>query len=54
MAQGLRLTLVAEGVEDASTAAILAEAGFDMLQGYHFGRPVPPDALPFAEPAAVA
>nr|WP_296066678.1 bifunctional diguanylate cyclase/phosphodiesterase [uncultured Actinoplanes sp.] len=54
MAQGLRLTLVAEGVEDAATAAILAEAGFDLLQGYHFGRPVPPGALSFTEPAAVA
>jgi EAL domain-containing protein (putative c-di-GMP-specific phosphodiesterase class I) len=54
MAKGLRLTLVAEGVEDASTAAILTAAGFDVLQGYHFGRPVPPDMLPFSEAAAVA
>jgi diguanylate cyclase (GGDEF)-like protein len=54
MAKGLRLTLVAEGVEDAATAAILTAAGFDVLQGYHFGRPVPPDTLPFSEAAAVA
>jgi diguanylate cyclase (GGDEF)-like protein len=54
MAKGLRLTLVAEGVEDESTAAILTAAGFDVLQGYHFGRPVPPDTLPFAPTAAVA
>jgi len=54
MAKGLRLTLVAEGVEDEPTAAILTETGFDVLQGYHFGRPVPPDALPFSHPAAAA
>ena len=42
MARGLRLTLVAEGVEDQQTADILREAGFDVLQGYHFGRPAPP------------
>jgi EAL domain-containing protein (putative c-di-GMP-specific phosphodiesterase class I) len=54
MAKGLRLTLVAEGVEDESTAAILTAAGFDVLQGYYFGRPVPPDTLPFEQAAAVA
>ncbi|MBL7258454.1 putative bifunctional diguanylate cyclase/phosphodiesterase [Paractinoplanes lichenicola] len=42
MARGLGLTLVAEGVEDQATADILAGAGFDLLQGYHFGRPMPP------------
>ena len=41
MARGLGLTLVAEGVEDQQTADILREAGFDVLQGYHFGRPAP-------------
>ena len=45
MARGLRLTLVAEGVEDQRTADILRETGFDVLQGYHFGRPVPPGRL---------
>ncbi len=29
----------------------LAAAGFDLLQGYHFGRPVPPDRLGVAVPA---
>ena len=42
MARGLDLTLVAEGVEDQQTADILRDAGFDVLQGYHFGRPAPP------------
>jgi diguanylate cyclase (GGDEF)-like protein len=42
MGRGLRLTLVAEGVEDQRTADILRDAGFDLLQGYFFGRPAPP------------
>ncbi|AEV83780.1 putative signaling protein [Actinoplanes sp. SE50] len=41
MANGLGLTLVAEGVEDADTADTLTALGFDLLQGYHFGRPEP-------------
>ena len=41
MAQALRLRTVAEGVEDERTAAVLREAGVDLLQGYHFGRPAP-------------
>ncbi|WP_433830086.1 putative bifunctional diguanylate cyclase/phosphodiesterase [Actinoplanes sp. CA-015351] len=41
MAHGLGLTLVAEGVEDSRTAETLAGIGFDLLQGYHFGRPEP-------------
>ncbi|GIF20767.1 hypothetical protein Ate02nite_34970 [Paractinoplanes tereljensis] len=53
MAKGLHLTLVAEGVEDQETADILTAAGFDVLQGYHFGRPVPPDRLDVATPARV-
>jgi diguanylate cyclase len=48
MAQGLDLTLVAEGVEDRRTAEILASLGFDLLQGYHFGRPLPADRVPSA------
>jgi diguanylate cyclase (GGDEF)-like protein len=48
MAKGLRLTLVAEGVEDRRTAEILAAAGFDLLQGYHFGRPMSADRVPRA------
>ncbi|MEV6851541.1 EAL domain-containing protein [Actinoplanes sp. NPDC051411] len=45
MAGGLGLTLVAEGVEDQMTADILRGFGFDLLQGFHFGRPVPADRL---------
>jgi EAL domain-containing protein (putative c-di-GMP-specific phosphodiesterase class I) len=41
MAQGLRLTVVAEGVETAGQLALLAEHGCDLMQGYYFSRPVP-------------
>ncbi len=35
------MRVVAEGVEDAETAALLKDLGTDLLQGYHFGRPMP-------------
>jgi diguanylate cyclase (GGDEF)-like protein/PAS domain S-box-containing protein len=35
----LRVTVVAEGVEDAETAARLVELGCPLGQGYYFGRP---------------
>jgi PAS domain S-box-containing protein/diguanylate cyclase (GGDEF)-like protein len=41
MAHGLRLTVVAEGVETAGQLAMLAEHGCDIMQGYYFSRPVP-------------
>nr|GID90462.1 hypothetical protein Ade03nite_93860 [Actinoplanes derwentensis] len=41
MANGLGLTLVAEGVEDEATARTLAGFGIDLLQGFHFSRPLP-------------
>ena len=34
-------TVVAEGVEDAETAARLDALGVDVLQGYYFSRPLP-------------
>ena len=40
MAHGLRLTVVAEGVETAGQLAVLAEHGCDMMQGYYFSRPL--------------
>ena len=43
MATALRLQLVAEGVETAAQARQLEEVGCSMMQGYLFGRPVPPD-----------
>ena len=41
MGHAMQLSLVAEGVEDRETAAILREMGVEMLQGYHFSRPMP-------------
>ena len=39
LAKALRLNTVAEGVEDRSTAQLLAEMGVDLLQGYYFSHP---------------
>jgi len=41
MAQALDIETVAEGVEDADTAATLTELGVNRLQGYYFGKPMP-------------
>jgi diguanylate cyclase (GGDEF)-like protein len=41
MAQALGLRTVAEGVENAATAADLIAMGVDVLQGYHVARPMP-------------
>ena len=41
MAKALNLALVAEGVEDGDTAAILCDMGLDTQQGYYFCRPLP-------------
>ncbi|MFK8024980.1 MAG: putative bifunctional diguanylate cyclase/phosphodiesterase, partial [Ilumatobacter sp.] len=41
LAHRLGLTAVAEGVEDEALAHRMASIGFDLLQGYHYARPVP-------------
>jgi len=41
MAHALGLRMVAEGIEDAETAAALVALGVDVLQGYHVARPMP-------------
>jgi PAS domain S-box-containing protein/diguanylate cyclase (GGDEF)-like protein len=43
MAHGLRLSVVAEGVETAGQLALLAGLGCDMAQGWLFSRAVPAD-----------
>jgi diguanylate cyclase (GGDEF)-like protein len=43
LAHELGLTLVAEGVEDAETGAVLAQLGCDVAQGYAITRPMPVD-----------
>lgn len=41
IAKSLQLECVAEGVEDEHTAAMLGDMGVDILQGYHYARPMP-------------
>lgn len=42
---GCRVSVVAEGVETAAEAAALRALGVDHGQGWHYGRPGPPEAL---------
>jgi diguanylate cyclase (GGDEF)-like protein/PAS domain S-box-containing protein len=42
----LGMRVIAEGVEEWAQAALLAETGCDMAQGYHFSEPVPPEQVP--------
>jgi PAS domain S-box-containing protein len=45
LAHGLRLTVVAEGVETAGQLEVLGSLGCDLVQGYYFSRPVAPEAF---------
>ena len=45
LAHRLGLTTVAEGVEDEQIAQLMIEIGFDLLQGYHFARPLTEEGL---------
>ena len=45
MAHALGLRMVAEGIEDAATAADLIAMGVDVLQGYYLARPMPPEKV---------
>lgn len=42
LSHAFSMRVVAEGVEDAATAEVLKALGCDLLQGYHFGKPMPP------------
>jgi diguanylate cyclase (GGDEF)-like protein/PAS domain S-box-containing protein len=46
MAHGLGMRAVAEGVEGPEVDAMLALMGCDLGQGYHYGRPMPAEAVP--------
>jgi diguanylate cyclase (GGDEF)-like protein/PAS domain S-box-containing protein len=41
LAHNLGLQVIAEGVEDAATLALLGQLQCDLAQGYHLGRPQP-------------
>ncbi|MFP5326499.1 MAG: putative bifunctional diguanylate cyclase/phosphodiesterase, partial [Acidimicrobiia bacterium] len=45
LARQFGLQVVAEGVEDARTIALLAYMGCDLVQGYFVSRPLPADAF---------
>lgn len=48
LGRGLKMQVVAEGVETEAQVAFLQELGVDEMQGYYFSRPLPPDqALDF-------
>jgi diguanylate cyclase (GGDEF)-like protein/PAS domain S-box-containing protein len=45
IARALKLCTVAEGVETRAQANFLAELGCDLLQGFYFAKPMPPEQL---------
>ncbi|MDQ1643817.1 MAG: hypothetical protein QOJ50_1, partial [Cryptosporangiaceae bacterium] len=45
LARTMGLDVVAEGVETADQASWLRDLGYEVAQGYHFGRPMAPAAL---------
>jgi len=53
-AHGSGARVVAEGVETADDAAALRTLGVDFGQGWHFGRPGPPEALAVPVPRTPA
>ena len=45
MAHGLKMEVIAEGVENKEQYELLRDAGCDFIQGYYFSKPAPLQAL---------
>jgi diguanylate cyclase (GGDEF)-like protein/PAS domain S-box-containing protein len=45
MGRGLGIRVLAEGVENQAQLDFLREAGCDVIQGYHYGEPLAPEAV---------
>ncbi len=45
LARSIGLSTIAEGIEDADIAAQLHQLGCSHAQGYHYGKPMPMDAI---------
>ena len=43
IARNLKLLVIAEGVETENQMLMLKNAGCDLIQGYYFSRPLPPE-----------
>jgi len=54
LANTLELPVVAEGIESAAMAETLARLGCAMGQGFHFGHPLPVEAITAAKDGAAA
>jgi len=50
LARGMGVDLVAEGVESVEQVGFLMARGCNDMQGFLFGRPVPPEAIEWAKP----
>jgi EAL domain-containing protein (putative c-di-GMP-specific phosphodiesterase class I) len=53
LGRSLGLRVVAEGVESAASASVLAAIGCDHAQGFHFSPPVPGEQIPALVRAAI-
>jgi len=45
LAHSLKLSVIAEGVENAEQKEFLAQNGCDFIQGYHYSKPIPSDEM---------
>ena len=43
IAEFLHVPVIAEGVETSKQLKLLKERGCDIIQGYYFSKPVPPE-----------